>query len=484
VPLQALLLFHHLNLLYPWGDEWFTLTTAPQSLRAIMPLVADEAHPPLYYFLLHFWIQIPWPGSLLTRMRAMSVIWALLATAILYRLWLRAENLRTQRIFLALWVVSPCLLLYGRMARSYSMQLALALLTIYAAVEWMQRPKSAARLVAYSCSLTALLYTHYLPGLAIAIAVSLSFLSKPLLPAARRVMLLGASTVLVTLLYLPWLTAIGGAIVGWSYNSAPRVGNVFVDQLVRIAYWFVSFTFGEMVSTAGLILAAALTPVLLYALYRAVRPAPSWLGLVATASAIGYVGVSRWIGFPFAASRVLFALPFFLMLLVMGIERAYRHSAVIFAGLLVVYVAADYCYFTRTGYLAKGLCAPYGEVAAVIRNGSPAQGAAVLDDDTLIPELLSDELGPGIRVIVLDHEQSVHKQLEDAGHRPAVIWFWRHTHDTSPSGWVSQLEEELSRGRVVKRYDYLPYTAPERWVLRVLRGPGQPAYYFSLLEIR
>jgi hypothetical protein len=484
VPLQALLLFHHLDLLYPWGDEWFTLTTAPRSLHQISPLVAGEAHPPLYYFLLHFWIQIPWPGSPLTKMRAMSAIWALLATAIFYRLWLRAENLRTQRMFLALWVASPCLLLYGRMARSYSMQLALALLTIYAAVEWMQRPNSAPRLLAYSCSLTALLYTHYLPGLAIAMAVSLSLLSERLLPVATRAMLLGASALLVMLLYLPWLTTMGRTIVGWSLTSPYRVGNIFVDQLVRLAYWFVSFTFGEVVSTTGMILGAALTPVLLYALYGAVRAAPSWLGLVAAASTIGYVGVSQWIGFSFTGSHVLFALPFFLMLLVMGIQSTYRRSSMIFACLLVVYVSADYCYFTKTGYLGKGLCAPYGEVAAVIRNRSPAEGAVVLDDDSLIPELLSDALGPEIRVIVPVSEQSAYKQLEDAGHRPTVIWFWRRTHDTSPSGWVSHLEKELSQGRVVRQYSYLPYTAPERWVLRVLRGPGQPSCYFSLSEIR
>ena len=36
-------------------------------------------------------------------------------------------------------------LLYARMARSYNMQLALALLTIYAAVEWMKSPKKRRR---------------------------------------------------------------------------------------------------------------------------------------------------------------------------------------------------------------------------------------------------------------------------------------------------------------------------------------------------
>jgi hypothetical protein len=46
LPLQALLLLSNLDLLDPWGDEWFTLTHVSQPLT-------DPFHPPLYYVLLH-----------------------------------------------------------------------------------------------------------------------------------------------------------------------------------------------------------------------------------------------------------------------------------------------------------------------------------------------------------------------------------------------------------------------------------------------
>jgi hypothetical protein len=139
LPIQAVLLFTHLSLLDPWGDEWQILTVAPQPLNQFRPIAN---HPPLYFLLLHFWIHMPWSPSLLVTIRAMSCLWALLATVIFYHAWLRTEPLRIRRMFLVLWVLSPCLLLFARMARSYSMQLALALLTIYAAVEWMKRPQS------------------------------------------------------------------------------------------------------------------------------------------------------------------------------------------------------------------------------------------------------------------------------------------------------------------------------------------------------
>jgi hypothetical protein len=486
LPIQALLLFSCLNLLDPWGDEWFTLAVAPQPLNQIRYIAQMSDHnPPLYFFALHFWIHLPWPSSLLLKMRAMSCFWALLATMIFYRGWLRTEPLRIRWMFLALWVLSPCLLLYARMARSYSMQLALALLTIYAAVEWVKKPQSTLWLLAFSGCAAILLYTHYLPGLAIMMAVGFVLVLKPYHFAPVRVFTLGASILIIALFYLPWLTPLRGAIADWESSTPYRVGNLFIDHLVRIAYWFVSFTFGEIISTPGIVLATVLTPVSLYALCRAVRLWPEWLSLVVATSVLGYVGVSQWTGFPFTASRMLFALPFFILLLVKGIDASYRHSSMIFAGLLVVYVLADYSYFVKSGFLNKAYCVPYEEMAAVIRNGSPTAGAVLfLDEYNSFPDPLLYRLRREVLVIPVDEGNAAQKEVEALRGKPTVIWFWRHTHDISPAGIETRLEKELSQNRTVQQYDYLPYSQPERWVLSILRGPGQPSYSYRLTEMR
>ena len=482
--IQAALLFYRLNLLEPWGDEWFTLSTAPLPLNQIRPIVEAATHPPLYFFLLHFWIQIPLPASPLAKMRAMSVLWTLLATIIFDRMWLIELKPKMRRMFLALWVLSPCLLLYARMARSYSMQLALALLTIYAASKWLSRLQSPRWLLAYCCSLVVLVYTHYLPGLAIMAAVWLVLLTKRELSPKIRVMLLAAPVLGIALLYVPWLSTIFGAVGVWKGASAYRVGNLFIDQLVRIAYWFVSFSFGETISAVGIVLGALLTPAVAVALYRGSRSAPAWIGLVAAASFLGYVAVSRWTGFPFTPARVLFALPFFLILLVKGIDASHRGSLV-FAGLLIIYIFGDYSYFAKIGYLNKAYCVPYQQMADVIIHDSPAQGSVLLVDGyNSVPDPLLDLLGDEVRVIPLDDEQSADRQVEAVRHKPGIIWFWRHTNDTSPDKFVSRLEAELAQGRIVKEYDYLPYSIPELWILRFIRGPGQPEYFYRLSEMR
>jgi len=473
LPIQAVLLFSHLNLLDPWGDEWQVLAVARQPLNQLQPI---SDHPPLYFLLLHFWIYLPWPSVLLLKIRAMSCLWALLATVIFYRAWLRTESLRIQQIFLALWVLSPCLLLFSRMARSYSMQLALALVTIYAALKWMTSPQRTLRLLVFSGCAATLLYTHYLPGLAIVMAVGLVLVSKSEHFASARLIALGASILIVALFYLPWLTPLRGAMADWVSSSPYQVGSFFTDQLVRIAYWFVSFSFGETISTPGIVLATVLTPVVLYALYRAVRSRPDWLSLVVAASVVGYIGVSRFNGFPFTPSHMLFVLPFFILLLVKGIDASYRHASVILAGLLAVYALADYSYFTKGSFLNKEYCVPYGEMAAVIRTRSPTAGAVLfVGEYGSFSDPLLNRLPRGVQVVPVEDEKAVQKEVDTLRGKGTVIWFWRRTHD--PSGIETRLEKELSQDRMVRQYDYLPYSQPERWILRLVRGPGQPGYF-------
>ena len=478
LPIQGALLFHNLSLLEPWGDEASTVSIVSRPLSGILSFL-EGTQPPLFFFLEHFWMRVPFPGGELWRLRSMSVLWALASTVILYRLWLRKLPASSARMVLALWVLSPCLLLYGRMARSYTMQLALALLAISAALRWMEQPRSPLRLVAFCGLLAAVLYTHFLPGLAILVAAGIVFALQPQPPIVVRAMLLGAAVLVTALLYSPMLYSIAIGLDFWRSAGEVSVGSFLLDQLVRLGWWFVSFSFGESISTASMILAAALAPVIIHALWRGLRSRPDWLPLLLVASAIGYAGVSRWTGFSFTPARTLFALPFFLMLVVAGIGSM-RRGSIVFAAILVLYISADYDYFTRTGYLNKEYCVPYREIASVINDRSPARGAVLLVDEySTFPDPLLAQLKQGVRVIPLDSEDSA-TALKMDENNPPVIWFLRHTHDTSPHQWVSQLESDLQRGRIVTRYDYLPYSAPERLILTALRGPGQPRYFYDL----
>jgi hypothetical protein len=479
LPLQALLLLSVLDLLDPWGDEWFTLIIVPQPVSQVLSAVAWNIHPPLYFVLLHYWIQLPWTLSPVASMRAMSAAWALVATVVIYFLWLRQEGSPFRAKFLALWALSPCLLLHARMARSYSMQLALASLAIYSAPRWAEQPRNWKWLLAYIGSSIALLYTHYLSGLAVSSAVCVMFLFQ------KRFKLAAAQAGILAVLYSPWVPILVSVLRRWNWIGIPppyEGGNVISDQIVRLAYLFVSFSFGETFSTVNFFLSVALIPVLAYAMWRAVGTRPTWLPIVLVAGGIAWIGGSRFEQFVFIPNHLIFILPFFLILIVR------RLNPLAFAALLILYAGADYAYFTGSDFLVKPYATPYKEMADLIRERSRGQNALVAVDTYGGVSWLSllNRLGNSVRVISLDNETSARQVLEAARSGPSgpsEILVWRRT-DISPESLVTKLEQDLSVGSEVWQREFVAYSLPERWARRFLRGPGQPEYYYRLTEFR
>ena len=475
LPLQSLLLLSNLDLLDPWNDEWFTLTHVAQPLSQVV--FTDPVNPPLYYVLLHYWFQFPWSLSPLASIRAMSAVCTLVATVVIYVLWLRREVPRFQAMFLALWVLSPCLLLHARMARSYSMQLALASLAILSASQWAEQPRNWKRLFAYVSSSGALLYTHYLSALAVAAGVFVTFLLK------KRFALATAQVALLSVLFAPWLpTPISSLGIWINSPQSYEGGNVVSDQIVRLAYLFVSFSFGETFSTVSLLLSVALAPVVIYALWQSMRTRPAWLPIVLLATGVAWIGASRFEPFVFMPAHLMFVLPFFLMLILR------QMNPLAFAALLVLYGGADYAYFARNGFLVKPYAAPYKEMADVIRDGSRGQNAIVaVDRYGSFTDPLVNRLSGSVRVIFLNDEASAREALDAARSgpsEPSVVWLWRRTSDVSPGAFVTKLEQDLSVGHEVRRREFIAYSLAERWARRLLRGPNQPHYYYQLTEFR
>jgi hypothetical protein len=163
-------------------------------------------------------------------------------------------------------------------------------------------------------------------------------------------------------------------------------------------------------------------------------------------------------------------------------------NRLVFVSILVLYAGADYAYFTRSGFLVKPYAAPYKEMADIIRDGSREQRAIVaVDSYGLFSEPLLNRLDSSIRVIFLHDETSAREVLKAArsgSSGPSVIWLWRRTSDISPGTFVTKLEQELSVGHEVRQREFVAYSVTERWARRLLRGPGQPDYYYRLSEFR
>ena len=344
---------------------------------------------------------------------------------------------------------------------------------------WAEQPRNWKRLLAYVVSSTALLYTHYLSGLAVAGGVCVTFLFQ------KRFKFAAAQVTLLAVLYSLWVPTLVSVLHRLKWFGIPypyEGGSVISDQLVRLAYLLVSFSFGETFSIMNLLLSVMLTPIIIYALWRAVETRPAWLPILLMATAIAWVGVSRFEQFVFMPNQLLFVLPFFLMLIVR------QMNLLVFVALLVLYAGADYAYFTKSGFLVKPYATPYKEMADVILDKSRGQNAIVaVNPFGVFSEPLLNRLDNSARVIILDDEASAREVLEAARRGPSgssAILLWRRTSDVSPGCFVTKLEQDLSVGREVWHRDFVAYSLPERWARRLLRGPGQPEYYYRLSEFR
>jgi hypothetical protein len=127
-------------------------------------------------------------------------------------------------------------------------------------------------------------------------------------------------------------------------------------------------------------------------------------------------------------------------------------------------------------------------MADVIREGSRGKNAIVaVNPYGSSSQSLLNHLGDSVSVIFLTEEASAREVLEAArteSSRPSVIWLWRRTRDISPGSFVTKLEQDLSAGREPRHREFVAYSLPERWIRRLLRGPGQPEYYYRLSEYR
>lgn len=480
--LQALLLFHNLDLLPAWGDEVFTLQTVAHPIHEIVPILQRDIHPPVYYFVLHWWAQLPLPWTGIAALRAFSALTALLCTWMFDRLWLRRWRWDRRLLALALFAFSPCLLLYGRMARSYGMQAAVAMLAISLLWRWMFHPReSVNRVPPAFAAVVLLLYTHYLPGLAILSAFSLAAWKR--LGPARVAWFVAAAA----LAYAPWIVTLAGAMAGWGRATGFQshyalAGSMAIEQVLKIGFGLISMTIGESFSP----LALPAVPIALWMAWRGCRirtlGRPLW-PLISLAAAAGYAGAARWVTWPFVAARLLWLLPFLTLAVAIGLTRGrhpFRHLAT--AAILVSFASSAFFYFRRENFVNLGYVAPVREIAVRIRAEGSARDLVLVDGYNADANALRLYLGNGVAFFSVMADTAVGAGA--AAPAAQAVWVVRNTRDVSPGRLVSAVEAEACRNRASSQTLYDPYAAWQRRALRLVTGAEAPEYFYQVTVCR
>ncbi|MEO8602969.1 MAG: hypothetical protein ABI629_10360 [bacterium] len=483
---QAALLLARPGLLPPWGDEYSSLMRAALPAGEMLEALRHNVHPPLYAALLQGWLALPWDAPALQRARVLSALLLLAATVVLDRTWLRDVDARTRGWFLVLWAASPALLLYGRMARSYSLQLLLAPPALWLGWRAVREPTTR-HAFAYGVVLTLLLYAHYLPGLAVLGGVAGSALWRWWATGDRRVLrALLLPLAIVAVGYAPWLPALSGALgrVGHGAPYSP-LGHRWLDAGLSLAYALVSFSLGEALWPWMPLALPLLAVGLAVLLWRGLRAPPAWLGLILPAAVIAFAGAGQWVSYAFVAARLLFLLPFYLLLLLHGGRDAPRLRNAVGGLWLALSLGGIAAYFAGAGFLNQAYVIPAAAIAQTIAPpDSDAAPLIVLDHHNVNLTPLQLYLPATAQVRLLEVASDAEAAAALAIPPRGGLWFAHAAHDTSPEGWNARIEAAWSRRCPLVRHQFAPFSAFDRQVMRIAGWPAQPTHAVELVELR
>lgn len=141
-----------------WLDEALTVNIARQPLSHLHALLRRDGAPPLYYVLLHFWMEAF--GSSDLGARSLSGVLSVLTLPFVAVAGRRLGGRGVAAAAVVLVATSPFAVRYGTEARMYSLVMLLVAAGVVALQRALQRPRPG-NLVAVALCTAALLYSHY-----------------------------------------------------------------------------------------------------------------------------------------------------------------------------------------------------------------------------------------------------------------------------------------------------------------------------------
>ena len=218
LPVAAFLRLHRLAVHDVWLDEANAVLIAERGLTEIVQRLAEDASPPLYYWMLHFWMN-PF-GQAEAALRALSVLLGLLLIASLFFVGHRLFSTRIGLHAALLAALSPIAVFYSRQIRMYTLLPLVALWSVYFLIRYAEDRKGR-DLCGYGIFTLAALYSHHYGLFLLPAHAAIAFVSEQ-----RRQVLLPWILCLgfLFLCFLPWLPT-------------------FVHQLERVPPqdWFLPF---------------------------------------------------------------------------------------------------------------------------------------------------------------------------------------------------------------------------------------------------
>jgi hypothetical protein len=369
-----------------WLDEALSVNIARLPLGDIPAALRLDGHPPLYYVLLHGWMEVF--GDSDAAVRSMSALFSLLTVPLLW--WvLRPRGERVAWVAAGLLAASPFAIRYATEARMYSLVMLLVVLGWLAVERSIERP-SLFRLAGVAATTALLLLTHYWSMFLLA-AVGIVLLWAALRSGVTAGWKVIGAMAVGGLSFLPWvpsfLTQLQHTGTPWGEASRPA------DVVWLSAVDFVGGPFSEPQLAAALLLALVVVglfgrsdpaPALLVVDRRPVASAVPPAAVVALTLSIGWT-VSFGSSSTFQPRYASFVLAPVLLLVAMGLLRIGQRWVAL--GLAIVLVGAGWIGVLEDLQSDRTQAA---EIAAMIDAGAGPDDVVVFCPDQLGPAVMRE----------------------------------------------------------------------------------------------
>ncbi len=334
-----------------WLDEALTIEISRRPLPDIFTALRHDGSPPLYYLLLHFWMEIFGRGDV--AVRALSGVLSVATLPLAFFAGRRVARVaadfghvephavdRTGIAVLLLFATSPYAIRYGTETRMYSLVVFFSLLFGIVLARALERP-TRRRWAAVTVTTAALAYTHYWTFLLLGTVAFFLLLQARRRPRYReRCKKALLAMIAAALLFAPWMPAFVFQMMHTGTPWAPPVhAEVILDTV---------FSWAGPASTGALL---AMLLMLMAFLGFSARPSADGLHLQLSGRVPGRYLAALWLvplvlaygtyalgGSAYAERYTGISLPPFLLLAGLGIGLLSSRAAV--TGLLAVVCVA------------------------------------------------------------------------------------------------------------------------------------------------
>jgi hypothetical protein len=202
--------------------------------------------------------------------------------------------------------------------------------------------------------------------------------------------------------------------------------------------------------------------------------------MLMTATVVGYLGVSRWVSYPFIAARLLWLLPCLCLAVTLGISHLpSTWSRVAILAVACSFLSSDVLYFRRENFLNLGYAAPLEEIAATLNRDAQPSDVILVDSYNTDFQALAMYLSGRTRVIVLDDSSAL--TASGMARSARTVWIVRNTRDISPGGVTSKIRSEACSGRPERQTLLEPYASWQRRAMRIAGIQPVQTHFYELI---